>query len=78
MGRTRRSAPHLEVKFSLGCMNSAECETSWPDWPGIWRVMTVIAITQATSPQINIAPYFIGLIFLDSARLVGFKGTNEN
>ncbi|AYG60411.1 hypothetical protein CCGE525_17535 [Rhizobium jaguaris] len=36
----------------------------------MWRVMAVIAITQAIKPQINIAPYFIGLIFLDSARLV--------
>jgi hypothetical protein len=32
--------------------------------------MTVIAMTQAIKPQINIAPYFIGLIFLDSARLI--------
>ncbi|MEF0940700.1 hypothetical protein [Rhizobium sp. BR 362] len=30
--------------------------------------MTVIAMTQATNPQINIAPYFIGLIFPGSAR----------
>ncbi len=32
--------------------------------------MTVIAMTQAIKPQINIAPYFIGLVFLDSARSV--------